>query len=61
MRSKFGIIGAGGIGQALAHQLTNAGYHVILSNSRGPESLAASGERAWLPRQGRHARGSSTS
>lgn len=37
---KFGIIGAGGIGQALAHQLTNAGYQVILSNSRGPESLA---------------------
>lgn len=38
---KFGIIGAGGIGQALAHQLTQAGYHIIFSNSRGPESLAA--------------------
>lgn len=38
---KFGIIGAGGIGQALAHQLIQAGYQVILSNSRGPESLAA--------------------
>jgi hypothetical protein len=38
---KFGIIGAGGIGQALAHQLLQAGYQVTLSNSRGPESLAA--------------------
>lgn len=37
---KFGIIGAGGIGQALAHQLTQAGYQVTLSNSRGAESLA---------------------
>jgi len=38
---KIGIIGAGGIGQALAHQLIQAGYQVTLSNSRGPESLAA--------------------
>lgn len=37
---KIGIIGSGGIGQALAHQLTKAGYQVTLSNSRGPESLA---------------------
>ena len=37
---KIGIIGAGGIGQALAHQVANAGYAVILSNSRGPETLA---------------------
>lgn len=35
-----GIIGAGAIGQALARQLANAGLNVILSNSRGPESLA---------------------
>lgn len=36
----LGIIGAGAIGQALARQLVNAGLNVILSNSRGPESLA---------------------
>jgi 8-hydroxy-5-deazaflavin:NADPH oxidoreductase len=35
----IGIIGAGGIGQAFAAQVANAGYDVILSNSRGPESL----------------------
>jgi predicted dinucleotide-binding enzyme len=38
---KIGIIGAGGIGQAFAAQAVRAGYAVILSNSRGPESLAA--------------------
>lgn len=37
---KIGIIGAGGIGQAFASQVVKAGYEVILSNSRGPESLA---------------------
>ena len=36
----IGILGAGGIGQAFASQVANAGYEVILSNSRGPESLA---------------------
>lgn len=36
-----GIIGAGAIGQAFARQLVNAGIDVILSNSRGPDSLAA--------------------
>jgi 8-hydroxy-5-deazaflavin:NADPH oxidoreductase len=36
----IGIIGAGGIGQALAYQMTKAGYEVVLSNSRGPDSLA---------------------
>lgn len=35
-----GIIGAGSIGQAMARRLVSAGYDVILSNSRGPESLA---------------------
>jgi predicted dinucleotide-binding enzyme len=35
-----GIIGAGAIGQAFARQLVNAGIDVILSNSRGPASLA---------------------
>jgi len=36
----IGIIGAGGIGQAFAAQVVKAGYEVIVSNSRGPESLA---------------------
>lgn len=38
---KIGIIGAGGIGQAFAGHAVSAGYDTILSNSRGPESLAA--------------------
>ncbi len=36
----IGIPGAGGIGQAFASQMAKAGYDVILSNSRGPQSLA---------------------
>lgn len=36
----IGILGAGGIGQAFAGHMARAGYDVILSNSRGPESLA---------------------
>jgi len=38
---KIGVIGAGGIGQAFAGHAAKAGYEVILSNRRGPESLAA--------------------
>ena len=37
---KIGIIGAGGIGQAFAAHFAKADYEVIVSNSRGPESLA---------------------
>ena len=36
---KIGIIGAGGIAQAVAKQALGAGYEVIVSNSRGPETL----------------------
>jgi pyrroline-5-carboxylate reductase len=36
----IGIIGAGGIGQAFAAHMAKAGNEVIVSNSRGPESLA---------------------
>jgi predicted dinucleotide-binding enzyme len=36
----IGIIGAGGIGLALAGHVARGGYETILSNSRGPESLA---------------------
>ena len=38
---KIGIIGAGGIAQAVARQALGAGYEVILSNRRGPETLKA--------------------
>ena len=37
----LGIIGAGNIAQALARTAVRAGRVVVLSNSRGPESLAA--------------------
>lgn len=35
----IGIIGAGHIGQAVAGQLLKHNFSVLLSNSRGPESL----------------------
>ncbi len=35
----IGIVGAGKIGRALAKHLTRSGFDVIVSNSRGPESL----------------------
>jgi len=35
-----GIIGSGNIGGTLARQLSALGHHVLLSNSRGPASLA---------------------
>ena len=35
----FGIIGAGNIGKAVARHLVKADYPVIISNSKGPESL----------------------
>jgi predicted dinucleotide-binding enzyme len=37
----IGIIGAGHVGSALAHRLHEAGFQVLLANSRGPDSLAA--------------------
>ena len=36
----IGLIGAGNIGSAVAHLAVQAGYDVVLSNSRGPETLA---------------------
>ena len=46
----IGLIGAGNIGGTVARLAVDAGHHVVLSNSRGPESLgdlvAALGERA---------------
>jgi predicted dinucleotide-binding enzyme len=37
----IGVIGAGGQGETLARRLARLGYTVSISNSRGPESLAA--------------------
>ena len=37
----IGFIGAGNIGTTVARLALQAGHHVILSNSRGPDSLAA--------------------
>jgi len=36
---KIGIIGAGEIGKAFATRAAAAGYEIMISNSRGPESL----------------------
>ncbi len=36
----IGIIGAGHIGSQLARLAVRQGYHVVISNSRGPETLA---------------------
>jgi 8-hydroxy-5-deazaflavin:NADPH oxidoreductase len=36
---KIGIIGAGAIGTTIAKHLTEAGYDVIISNSRGADTL----------------------
>ena len=41
MIDTIGIIGSGEVAQALAHHALSAGYAVSLSNSRGPDSLAA--------------------
>ena len=39
--TRVGIIGAGHIGSALARGLVNQGHEVVISNSRGPETLEA--------------------
>ena len=39
MSYTIGIIGSGNIGHALATHLSNTNYQVLLTNSRGPESL----------------------
>ncbi|MGA4634889.1 NADPH-dependent F420 reductase [Pseudomonas solani] len=40
MTLTIGIIGSGLVGKAVAHLATAAGYNVVISNSRGPDSLA---------------------
>lgn len=37
---KIGIIGSGNIGTAVGKKVVEAGHEVIISNSRGPETLA---------------------
>src|SRR3954463_11691903 len=37
--TRVGIIGAGHIGSTLARGLVDRGYEVVISNSRGPETL----------------------
>ena len=39
--TQVGIIGAGRLGQAMARTALRAGRSVVISNSRGPESLAS--------------------
>ena len=50
---KIGIIGAGQIGGALAHRLTALHHEVLISNSRGPDTLrdlaAETGAKAVQP------------
>ncbi len=36
----IGLIGSGNIGSAVAHLAVDAGYDAVVSNSRGPETLA---------------------
>src|SRR4051812_22914532 len=38
---KIGIVGAGNIGATAAELFANAGHEVVISNSRGPQSLAS--------------------
>lgn len=40
MKQTIGIIGAGLVGKAVARLAIAAGYHVVVSNSRGPDSLS---------------------
>ncbi|MCJ8507161.1 NAD(P)-binding domain-containing protein [Rhizobium lemnae] len=40
----IGIIGAGAMAQTLAYHINRAGHDVMLSNSRGPESLVSIGQ-----------------
>ena len=40
-KTSVGIIGAGRIGQAIAQIALRAGRHVVIANSRGPQSLTS--------------------
>jgi hypothetical protein len=45
----IGIIGAGAIGGAFARALAKANIEAVLSNSRGPESLAGLAKEIGAP------------
>lgn len=56
----IGIIGAGNIGSALAYRFVDLGHQVVISNSRGPETLGevvadtgATAVSAWDAARGR--------
>jgi hypothetical protein len=53
-----GIIGSGQIGSAIARLAIDAGHQVVLSNSRGPDTLAELGPQAseWESSGGRYHR-----
>jgi predicted dinucleotide-binding enzyme len=42
---KIGIIGSGGFGALLVRKFSAAGHTVLISNSRGPETLKRSRRR----------------
>jgi phosphoglycerate dehydrogenase-like enzyme len=46
----IGLIGAGNIGSTVAKLAVDAGYDVILSNSRGPETLSDLVEQPRRPK-----------
>jgi hypothetical protein len=57
---KIGIIGAGNIGSALAYRFVDLGHEVVISNSRGPDTLGdvvaetgATAVSAWDAARGR--------
>ena len=52
----FGIIGAGHIGSALARAVIGLGHNVVISNSRGPETLTE-----LIAELGEHARAATAS
>ena len=53
----IGLIGAGHIGSQVARLALAHGYDVVLSNSRGPETLAALVAEAEVPARGNARRG----
>jgi len=54
----IGVIGSGNIGSAVARAAVEHGYEVVISNSRGPESLTdLVAELGPQAKAGNHCRG----
>jgi 8-hydroxy-5-deazaflavin:NADPH oxidoreductase len=51
----IGILGSGNVGSNLARAAIAHGYSVLLSNTRGPDSMAGLVSGARAPRRGCHA------